>query len=55
LRTTESSISIVVDQKLIDDLPLGGRSHTAFVLLAPNVNPDGVFGVVSGPGTQNVK
>jgi hypothetical protein len=52
LRTTESSISTVVDQKLIDDLPLSGRRYTDFVLLAPNVNPDGDFGLVSIGGQQ---
>jgi hypothetical protein len=52
LRTTESSISTVIDQKLIDDLPLSGRRYTDFVLLAPNVNPDGDFGLVSIGGQQ---
>ena len=52
LRTTESSISTVVDQQLIDGLPLSGRRYTDFVLLAPNVNPDGDFGLVSIGGQQ---
>jgi len=52
LRTTESSISTVFNEKLIDDLPLSGRRYTDFVLLAPNVNADGDFGLVSIAGQQ---
>src|ERR1700730_11536676 len=52
LRTTESSISTVFNEKLIDDLPLSGRRYTDFVLLAPNVNADGDFGLVSIGGQQ---
>jgi hypothetical protein len=52
LRTTESSVSTVIDEKLIDDLPLSGRRYTDFVLLTPNVNADGDFGLVSMAGQQ---
>ncbi|MBV9483037.1 MAG: TonB-dependent receptor [Acidobacteria bacterium] len=52
LRPTESSISTVVNQKLINDLPLSGRRYTDFVLLTPNVNADGQFGLVSIGGQQ---
>jgi len=52
LRPTESSISTVVNEKLIDELPLSGRRYTDFVLLTPNVNADGEFGLVSVGGQQ---
>src|ERR1700674_858097 len=52
LRTTESSISTVVNEKLIEELPLSGRRFTDFVLLTPNANPDGDFGLVSVGGQQ---
>ncbi|MFY9528038.1 MAG: carboxypeptidase-like regulatory domain-containing protein [Candidatus Acidiferrales bacterium] len=52
LRTTDSSVSTVVDQNLIEDLPLSGRRYTDFVLLTPNVNMDGDFGLVSIAGQQ---
>lgn len=51
-QTTESSVSTVVDQKLIEELPLSGRRYTDFVLLTPNANPDGQFGLVSIGGQQ---
>jgi Carboxypeptidase regulatory-like domain/TonB dependent receptor len=52
LRASESSVSTVVDQQLIEGLPLSGRRYTDFVLLTPNVNPDGDFGLVSVAGQQ---
>ncbi len=52
LSPTESSVSTVVNQKLIEDLPLSGRRFTDFVLLTPNANPDGQFGLVSIGGQQ---
>ena len=52
LRPTESSISTVVNDKLIEELPLSGRRYTDFVLLTPNVNADGEFGLVSVGGQQ---
>lgn len=51
-QTTESSVSTVVDQKLIEELPLSGRRYTDFVLLTPNVSADGDFGLVSVAGQQ---
>jgi hypothetical protein len=51
-QTTESSVSTVVNQKLIEELPLSGRRYTDFVLLTPNVNADGDFGLVSVAGQQ---
>lgn len=52
LRTTDSSTSTVVNDKLIEGLPLSGRRYTDFVLLTPNVNADGQFGLVSVGGQQ---
>lgn len=52
LRPSESSLSTVVDNQLIQGLPLSGRRYTDFVLLTPNVNPDGDFGLVSVGGQQ---
>jgi hypothetical protein len=52
LRPSESSVSTVVDHQLIEGLPLSGRRYTDFVLLTPNVNPDGDFGLVSINGQQ---
>jgi len=52
LRTTESTVSTVVDENLISNLPLSGRRYTDFVLLTPNANADGQFGLVSMGGQQ---
>ena len=52
LHPTDSSLSTVVDQQLISDLPLNGRRYTDFVLLTPNVTADGEFGLVSMAGQQ---
>jgi Carboxypeptidase regulatory-like domain/TonB dependent receptor-like, beta-barrel len=52
VRPTDTSISTVVNRTLIRDLPLSGRRYTDFVLLTPNVNPDGEFGLVSFGGQQ---
>jgi hypothetical protein len=52
LRTTESTVSTLVNQNLIQNLPLSGRRYTDFVLLTPNANADGDFGLVSIGGQQ---
>ncbi len=52
LRTTESTVSTVVNENLIANLPLSGRRYTDFVLLTPNTNADGDFGLVSMAGQQ---
>jgi hypothetical protein len=41
-----------VNQNLIENLPLSGRRYTDFVLLTPNANADGDFGLVSMAGQQ---
>jgi hypothetical protein len=52
LQTTESTVSTVVNENLISNLPLSGRRYTDFVLLTPNTNADGDFGLVSMAGQQ---
>jgi hypothetical protein len=48
----ESSISSVVNQSLLDGLPLSGRRFTDFALLTPNASQDGQTGLVSIGGEQ---
>src|ERR1700676_2940314 len=52
IRTTESTASTVVNENLIENLPLSGRRYTDFVLLTPNATADGDFGLVSMAGQQ---
>ncbi len=52
VETTEASVSTVINQDLIENLPLSGRRYTDFVLLTPNANADGEFGLVSIGGQQ---
>src|SRR5579864_4883549 len=52
IRTSESTASTVVNENLIENLPLSGRRYTDFVLLTPNANADGDFGLVSMAGQQ---
>lgn len=47
---TRSSISSVIGQTSIENLPLNGRDFTDFVLLTPGVTTDGEFGMVSFNG-----
>jgi len=48
--TTRSSISSVVGQGSIENLPLNGRDFTDYVLLTPGATTDGEFGMVSFNG-----
>jgi len=52
LRTTDSTISTVINRALIEDLPLSGRRYTDLSLLTPNSSPDGQSGLVSFAGEQ---
>jgi hypothetical protein len=52
LRTTEPTLSTVVNRSLLDGLPLNGRRYTDFALLTPNSSPDGESGLVSFAGEQ---
>src|SRR5580692_867125 len=48
--TTRSSVSSVIGQGSIENLPLNGRDFTDFVLLTPGATTDGEFGMVSFNG-----
>jgi len=52
LRSTESTVSTVIDRSALDGLPLSGRRYTDFALLTPNASPDGQTGLVSFGGEQ---
>jgi len=52
LRPAESSASIVLDDALIQELPLNGRRFTNFTALTPNTSYDGDTGLVSIAGQQ---
>jgi hypothetical protein len=41
LRTTESTLSTVVNRSMLDQVPLSGRRYSDFALLTPNASPDG--------------
>jgi hypothetical protein len=50
LDTAKTSNSQVVDQAVISNLPVNGRRFDNFVLLTPNVVPDGSSGILSFRG-----
>lgn len=50
--TTQTSISSVVGEESIENLPLNGRDFTDFVLLTPGATTDGEFGMVSFNGVS---
>ena len=52
LRSTDSTVSTVIDRDSLDDWPLSGRRYTDFELLTPNASPDGQMGLVSFAGEQ---
>jgi hypothetical protein len=52
LRSTESTVSTVIDRESLNGLPLNGRRYTDFSLLTPNASPDGQSGLVSFGGEQ---
>src|ERR1700730_17419573 len=52
LRTTESTISTIMNRDLLEDVPLSGRRYLDFALLSPNASPDGPAGLVSFAGEQ---
>jgi hypothetical protein len=52
LRTTDSTLSTIVDRDNLNSLPLSGRRYTDFSLLTPNSTPDGQAGLVSFAGEQ---
>jgi hypothetical protein len=52
LRTTDSTLSTIIDRDNLNNLPLSGRRYTDFSLLTPNSSPDGQAGLVSFAGEQ---
>ncbi len=52
LDTSDSSISSVIGDTMIENLPTLRRQYTDFALLNPSVTVDGQFGSVSFAGTQ---
>lgn len=51
-RSTESTVSSIIDREALEGLPLNGRRYTDFALLTPNASPDGQTGLVSFAGEQ---
>jgi len=54
LDTEKTEVSQVVDQQVISNLPVNGRNWSDFVLLTPNVVPDGGSGLVSFHGISGL-
>src|SRR5260221_11735046 len=52
--TTLFRSSQVVDENLVQNLPINGRRWTDFVLLTPGVSTDGGFGLVSYRGISSL-
>jgi hypothetical protein len=52
LHPAEVSIDSVLEQPLIEELPLNGRRYTDLTLLTPNTNTDGDTGLISMAGQQ---
>ncbi len=50
----KTEVSQVVDQQVIQNLPVNGRNWSDFVLLTPNVVPDGGSGLVSFHGISGL-
>jgi Carboxypeptidase regulatory-like domain len=54
LDVEQTEVSQVVDQAIIQNLPVNGRNWSDFVLLTPNVVPDGNTGLVSFHGISGL-
>jgi Carboxypeptidase regulatory-like domain/TonB dependent receptor len=54
LNIEQTEVSQVVDQQIISNLPVNGRNWSDFVLLTPNVVPDGGSGLVSFHGISGL-
>jgi Carboxypeptidase regulatory-like domain/TonB dependent receptor len=54
LNIEQTEVSQVVDQAIIQNLPVNGRNWSDFVLLTPNVVPDGSSGLVSFHGISGL-
>ena len=47
---TKTDVSVVINTRQIDNMPINGRRVDSFALLAPAVVPDGTFGLISFRG-----
>ena len=54
LNVEQTEVSQVVDQTIIQNLPVNGRNWSDFVLLTPNVVADGTSGLVSFHGVSGL-
>lgn len=54
LNVEQTEVSQVVDQAIIQNLPVNGRNWSDFVLLTPNVVADGTSGLVSFHGISGL-
>ena len=54
LNVEQTEVSQVVDQQIIQNLPVNGRNWSDFVLLTPNVVADGGSGLVSFHGVSGL-
>jgi hypothetical protein len=54
LDTDKTEVSQSVDQQIISNLPVNGRRWDNFVLLTPNVAPDGTSGLISYRGISGL-
>jgi hypothetical protein len=54
LDTAKTSASQTIDQALVSNLPVNGRRFDNFVLLTPNVVPDGFSGILSFRGISGL-
>jgi len=52
--TEKTQISETVDSELVSNLPVNGRRYDNFVLLTPNVVPDGTSGLISYRGISGL-
>ncbi|WP_213803871.1 TonB-dependent receptor [Granulicella sp. dw_53] len=54
IETEKVEVSQTVDQNLVSNLPVNGRRYDNFVLLTPNVVPDGASGLISYRGISGI-
>ena len=52
--TAKTEVSQTLDQDLVGSLPVVTRNYNAFVLLTPNVTPDGTTGLISFHGISGL-
>lgn len=54
LDTTKTDVSQTIDQSIVSNLPVNGRRYDNYVLLTPNVVPDGSSGILSFRGISGL-